>query len=90
MYLGHVVESGDNADVYERPAHPYAQALLSAAPVPDPVPERARRRIVLTGDVPNPEVEPPLVDPGLGHPVACHLPEVAAPFSMSAAEGGVP
>jgi peptide/nickel transport system ATP-binding protein len=54
MYLGRLVEVGDADDVFERPTHPYTQALLSAVPIPDPVAERQRTRILVRGDLPNP------------------------------------
>jgi oligopeptide/dipeptide ABC transporter ATP-binding protein len=58
MYLGQLMEIGTADDLYERPAHPYTQALLSAVPVPDPRKQHQRKRIVLEGDPPNPSNPP--------------------------------
>ena len=58
MYLGRIVEIGTANEVLDRAAHPYTQALLSAVPIPDPVAERARDRIVLVGDRPDPARPP--------------------------------
>ncbi|MFK4791552.1 dipeptide ABC transporter ATP-binding protein [Microbacterium sp. ZW T5_56] len=57
MYLGRIIESGPIAEVFDKPQHPYTQALMSAAPIPDPAIERTRERILLQGDLPSPAAE---------------------------------
>jgi peptide/nickel transport system ATP-binding protein len=73
MYLGRVVEQGPSERLYERPAHPYTQALLAAIPVPDPSsPRRQREKLLLRGDLPDP------TNPPAGCPFSTRCPHVMA------------
>jgi peptide/nickel transport system ATP-binding protein/oligopeptide transport system ATP-binding protein len=98
MYLGRIVEIGTKEDIYERPSHPYTQALLSAIPIEEPGLRGKRKRIVLEGDPPSgcrfrtrcwkaqpicAEEDPPLVDRGQGHPSACHFAEIVKPLQVA-------
>jgi oligopeptide/dipeptide ABC transporter ATP-binding protein len=79
MYLGRIVEWSRAVDLYREPRHPYTVALLSAVPIPDPVVEATRERIVLRGDIPSPAAPPPgcpfhtrcWLREQLGNPEAC-------------------
>jgi len=59
MYLGSVAEQGQTDALFGAPRHPYTQALLSAIPLPDPVAQRSRQKIILSGDLPSPLAPPP-------------------------------
>jgi oligopeptide transport system ATP-binding protein len=58
MYLGAIMELADRDEIYLRPLHPYTQALLSAIPIPDPIADSKRKRVILQGDIPSP-INPP-------------------------------
>jgi oligopeptide transport system ATP-binding protein len=91
MYLGRIVELAPSRELYDGPQHPYTVALISAVPIPDPLVESKRHRIILTGDVPSPVAPPPgchfhtrcWLRERLGNPAECA--EVEPPLRVVAA-----
>ncbi|MGH8927043.1 MAG: ABC transporter ATP-binding protein [Acidimicrobiia bacterium] len=59
LYAGKLVELADRDAIYNKPTHPYTEALLSSVPIPDPILQRERRRVPLAGEIPNP-ISPPI------------------------------
>jgi oligopeptide/dipeptide ABC transporter ATP-binding protein len=54
MYLGRIIEMSGSSDLYQNPLHPYTRALISAAPIPDPIVEKRRKQDILIEDIPSP------------------------------------
>jgi oligopeptide transport system ATP-binding protein len=84
MYLGRLVELAEARELYDNPKHPYTQALLSAAPIPDPQVERTRQRIKLTGEVPSPDK----AYAGCAFADRCPIAEAACRQTVPLLEGG--
>ncbi|MFV0256875.1 MAG: ABC transporter ATP-binding protein [Acidimicrobiales bacterium] len=88
MYLGEIVESGPTERLYRHPAHPYTEALLSAVPIPNPVLQRTRDRVILRGDLPDPSDPPAGCSFHTRCPYAMDICGVEAPPTVQVQGGG--